>query len=378
MFLSKVKTITAATLAAVTAAGLSLAVASRGLEAQQPRHDPDPPAQVGKSERARNAEPPGPKPPPESVARGKPPAKDESSLDDVLERWQKRTAGLKQLSARLVLDGKEKRRGTFQYVGPGRYAFEGMDGPAGVERIQFDGDRMYLFDSRSRTVLSRQLPRGPGGQPEALSAPVELLVFALTGENDRLRRDLRLAKEDQYYVYLEVLPAPGNGDGTLRARVVLDREKMLARQVWVETVNGSVVWDVLDVDTDPGLKAEEFRKVSVPSGWTLREMGAETKPPAPPPSAAAPARPGHDHLDALVKELAAGSRSNEQAVEALFLAALGRFPTDTERALMLDTLASQKDRQQALARVLDQLTGTKEFAQKAEALSKRQPPKPGY
>jgi RNA polymerase sigma factor (sigma-70 family) len=69
-----------------------------------------------------------------------------------------------------------------------------------------------------------------------------------------------------------------------------------------------------------------------------------------------------DRLDRLLQELVASKRSDEQAVEALYLATLTRFPADSEKKMALDHLAKQKDRQEGLANVLWALVNSKEFA----------------
>jgi hypothetical protein len=60
-------------------------------------------------------------------------------------------------------------------------------------------------------------------------------------------------------------------------------------------------------------------------------------------------------------------------MEALCLATLARFPTDTEKKFALDHVAQHKERLDAFARVLQVLTSSEEFHAHAQALGKRSP-----
>jgi RNA polymerase sigma factor (sigma-70 family) len=81
-------------------------------------------------------------------------------------------------------------------------------------------------------------------------------------------------------------------------------------------------------------------------------------------------KPG-DRLDRLLSELLSSKKTDEQIVEALFLATLARFPTATERKLILDGVKSQPDRTAAWQGVVRALAATDEAKAHAESLSKR-------
>src|SRR5206468_2927132 len=81
-----------------------------------------------------------------------------------------------------------------------------------------------------------------------------------------------------------------------------------------------------------------------------------------------PERSRADRLDRLLSELLAGSRGDEQVLEALTLATLARFPTDSERQFIGAYLKSNGDRRAARGSVLHVLTNTQEFRQHAASL----------
>src|SRR5262249_50445946 len=80
-----------------------------------------------------------------------------------------------------------------------------------------------------------------------------------------------------------------------------------------------------------------------------------------------------DRFDQLVDDLAQSKRSPDACVDALFLAALGRFPQETERKFCSDHINKTADRREALKDVLFQLTNTREFQEHITALQGQQP-----
>src|SRR5262249_4780148 len=78
-----------------------------------------------------------------------------------------------------------------------------------------------------------------------------------------------------------------------------------------------------------------------------------------------------DRLDRLLTELVASKRPDTEVLDALSLATVARFPTETERKLILDGLKDQSDRRAAWEVVLKALASTQEARAHAEALTKR-------
>jgi RNA polymerase sigma factor (sigma-70 family) len=99
-----------------------------------------------------------------------------------------------------------------------------------------------------------------------------------------------------------------------------------------------------------------WQRVSAPAPAQVRSRSAS------------PAR-----LAKLADDLATSSRPPEQCVEALFLAALGRFPSDTESQFASTHVSKATQRREAMHDVLWQLVNTREFA---EHVSQLHSPKP--
>jgi RNA polymerase sigma factor (sigma-70 family) len=79
-------------------------------------------------------------------------------------------------------------------------------------------------------------------------------------------------------------------------------------------------------------------------------------------------------FDKLLDELIKAKKTDEQLVEAVYLATLARLPLDSEKAIALKHLEKQANRrQEALADVLFALTNSKEFSDHLDALKQRDP-----
>src|SRR5262245_37015539 len=78
-----------------------------------------------------------------------------------------------------------------------------------------------------------------------------------------------------------------------------------------------------------------------------------------------------DRLGRLLGQLLDGKKTDDQILDALCLATMARFPTETERKLILDGLKSQPEHRAAWEGVLRALAATQEAKAHAEGLTKR-------
>jgi dipeptidyl aminopeptidase/acylaminoacyl peptidase len=97
------------------------------------------------------------------------------------------------------------------------------------------------------------------------------------------------------------------------------------------------------------------------------------------PASVPPARAGlvSESLDKLAETLPKSGRPSEQQVDALFLAALGRLPTDAERKRVL-ALVGEKPTTEKLRTVLEALTAMPEFDAHVKSLQRQLPGHGGF
>jgi len=115
-----------------------------------------------------------------------------------------------------------------------------------------------------------------------------------------------------------------------------------------------------DADKTVKLWQIETRRYRLQSG-DVKDLTARTTKTAPP----------GDRLDQLVQELVKSQKTDDQIIEALFLASIGRFPAETEKKFAMEHLTKGKDRAEAATDVLYALTNTREFSAHVQDLTKR-------
>jgi hypothetical protein len=110
-----------------------------------------------------------------------------------------------------------------------------------------NGKEVHCFNAEDGSVLSAQ---------RAEFDAYERICWAFGGfplGDLKKRFDVRLAKEDDYYTYVDLLPkSKADQANFTRMRVVLARKERWVRQLWVKEANGrSVTIDYEEPNTNP-------------------------------------------------------------------------------------------------------------------------------
>jgi TIGR03009 family protein len=210
---------------------------------------------------------------------------DDAKLDTYLKRWENEVQKVETLSANLIrtdkdktLDSTSKLVGTAQYmrVGTGasamnlarcEMALEGRQEPA--EKLVCTGTYLYVFRPGQKEIRYYELPRPKPGQ--VADDGFLSLLFGAKRDEARKRWTLKLTKEDQWYIYVDILPrTPQDQSEFKRAQLVLNRDSFLPRRLWFETPNGNeTTWDIPAINKNVPLERKYFDKPDVPQGWKL-------------------------------------------------------------------------------------------------------------
>lgn len=217
-----------------------------------------------------NAQQPNPQP-------AQPAAPGGERLDSLLNRWEKEMQSVQTLSVDMVRTTKDKVMGMDEvFAGKAKYMkpnlavleMQKKDNPQVFEKFLCTGTFLYQWQPGSKVINQFELPPpqpGKQAQNDFLS-----FFFGMKAEEAKQRYDLKLVKEDQYYVYIEVLPklAADKADFA-KARLVLNQSNFLPRQVWFEQVNGNeVMWDLPKAQRDVEVDRGEFAPpAQLPAGW---------------------------------------------------------------------------------------------------------------
>jgi RNA polymerase sigma factor (sigma-70 family) len=133
------------------------------------------------------------------------------------------------------------------------------------QKFLLTGRALYEYIPERKEIRRRAVPAAG----EWLQGGDYLPLFVSSGRPGDVRRhfDVRLAKEDQYYVYLELTPR--RAGEVRRARVVMYKEGGLPRQIWVEYPVREVTWDFPGWDGGVPLDRKEFADPVAPPRWKI-------------------------------------------------------------------------------------------------------------
>lgn len=212
-------------------------------------------------------------------------------LDAHLLRWEEEMKKIESLAAQCTRTTIDKTfnntdiyEGTAKFLKPNMAMLElQKKGKAEVfEKYVATGTFLYEYVPANKIIRVHELP--PPKQGQVSDESFLSFLFGMKAEECKRRYELKLAKEDQWYVYLEITPrfAADKADFQ-RARLVLTKANYLPRQLWFEQPNGNeVTWDIPKSVPGAQVNRLEFTAPNVPQGWQMvRVPKATDAPPAP-------------------------------------------------------------------------------------------------
>jgi TIGR03009 family protein len=226
-----------------------------------------------------------PPPPPAAAAK----------LDEYLRRWEQEMSKVETLGVELNRIDKDKTfERTNKFTGRAYYMKNGKGPtaqnlamlemrPAGktevAEKVICTGTFMYVYAPAQKEIRVYEMDKPKPGQvadDNALS-----FLLGMKAAEAKRRYDLKLAKEDQFYIYVDVAPrTPADKAEFQRARLVLNKDSFLPRQLWFETPNNSeVTWDIPRAQAGVALKRDTFDAPRAPAGWKLVPVPRQNVPP---------------------------------------------------------------------------------------------------
>jgi TIGR03009 family protein len=211
-------------------------------------------------------------------------------LDTYLKQWEKAMLAVNSLAAsleRIEVSATWKTKKTFTgwaaYLKPNRAMLEMVDKekPKEVaEKIVITGSYIYQYAMAEKEVRIHQLP--PAKQGQVTEDSFLSFLFGMKAEEARRRYDLNLTKEDQWYVYVEIVPrTKEDKTAFLKARLVLHKDTFLPAQLWfVQANNDEVVWNIPQIQNKANLDPRRFEAPEIPAGWkTVTVPKASDAPP---------------------------------------------------------------------------------------------------
>ena len=232
-------------------------------------------------------EPPDPSPPPRPVAVEPPlnPAEKYLALcEKKLKGADSFVAQVKRVSTDHTFESSEVYEGTVKYLKPAMSLYEvhKKGKPQVMEKYIRNGSTLYDYaanDKKVRVYDAAAFRALPWWKSLSWYWEPVLVPFSLPMEATETRRSFhcKLAKEDQWYLYIELTPRTPEIKTILqRARLVLMKQTHLPRQLWWEQPNGNeITWDIPKIEVNVPLQREEFIKPRIPQGWKLERVPQE-------------------------------------------------------------------------------------------------------
>jgi len=216
-------------------------------------------------------------------------------LDRYLIRWEQEMQKVQTLVANLGRIEKDTTlNDTQKFVGFAQYMKVGtgtniqnlallemkVEGRAEVaERFICTGTFLYQYVPLQKEIRAFELPKPKPGQ--VADDNFLSFLFGMKAEEARRRYDLKLANEDPHYVYIDIQPRrPADMADFKRARIVLNKDSFLPRQLWFESANGSeVTWDIPAIKSGLQVNRAIFDAPKPPQGWKLVPVARNAEAP---------------------------------------------------------------------------------------------------
>lgn len=230
---------------------------------------------------------------------------DDKALDTHLGKWEAAMKDVTSLGAELVRTDKDRTWDKVEKLAGVAYYMKTGTGPTALnlallelrsaegkkdlrEKYICTGTYIYQFLPDRKEIRYYEIPKPKAGQVAEDS--LLSLLFGMKADEAKKRYSLKLAKEDQYYIYVDIAPRSATDKSDFqRARLVLNKTNYLPRQLWFEHANGNeVMWDIPNLRTDIKLERRYFDGPDkAPDGWKLvpgesRPQPRTVRPAAPP------------------------------------------------------------------------------------------------
>jgi len=205
-------------------------------------------------------------------------------LDEYLVRWEKEMKSVHFFFTDTAPTEKDKTFNTIKvYSGVAQYKdvktggkstklalleMRQKDKPEQFEKFICTGTFLYQYVPQVKEIRVHELPQSKEGVADDNFLA---FIFGMAAKQARERYELKLTKEDQWYIYVEVQPRNNEDKADFqKARLVLNKDTFLPRQLWFEQPNGNeVVWDIPRIQSGVPLDPKTFDTPQVPQGWQM-------------------------------------------------------------------------------------------------------------
>jgi TIGR03009 family protein len=207
-----------------------------------------------------------------------------NKLDATLQNWEKAMAGISSLYTEVKRQTTDKVRMEIDnYTGEARYLkpnkaslyLKNDKKQADFEYLILNGQSAYKYEPSKKEIHLYTLP--PAKQGQISDENFVSMLFGMKAVEAKRRYDMQLTKEDQWYLYIQVLPreAQDKADFT-RAELVLTKSTSMPRRIWFENPNGNeTTWEFTKLQPNIALKTSDFDQPTPPKDWQLKRIPSQ-------------------------------------------------------------------------------------------------------
>jgi TIGR03009 family protein len=219
-------------------------------------------------------------------------------LDELLLHWEQRMKEVQSLAAQVTRTSVDNVfQSTDVYEGKASFKRPNLamlqmnkkSKPDVFEKYVCTGQYLYEYSQANKVVRIHEMDPPKSGQVMDDNGFLSFL-FGMQAAEAKRRYDLTLVKEDQWWIYIRILPRlPADKADFQEARLVLSRQTFLPRELWFKQPNkNEVKWDIPKIDSGAQLNLAEFMSPPVPPGWVVQRVPRMTT--ATPPRVVRPNR----------------------------------------------------------------------------------------
>jgi TIGR03009 family protein len=215
------------------------------------------------------------------------------TLDQILVGWERAMAGIGSLWVQVerrtvdkTFATEEVFSGVAKYVKPNKMLLHLVNTkkPTDFEKIVCNGQTAYQWDPPKKEIGVVTLPANKDGQVGEEN--FVSLLFGMKAAEAKRRYDLELMpqpnpKDPIIYYYIKVVPTQRADQAEFtRARLVLNVQTLLPREIFFESPNGNTIkWDFQKTALNPQLDPREFGPPAPEAGWQLKKIAPQQGPP---------------------------------------------------------------------------------------------------
>lgn len=202
-------------------------------------------------------------------------------LDALLLQWEQSMMKVQTLSAQCIRTDVDKAwqntnvyEGTAEFMRPNfahlRLVKKGK--ADSFEEYLCTGTFLYEFVPGSKLIRIHELP--PPKQGQVADDSFLGFLFGMKAAEAKRRYELALAKEDEWYVYIDIKARFDNDKADFqKARLVLMKATFLPRELWFEQPNGNEVkWDLPKLVSGAGVDRNSFTPPNPPQMWNGQNL----------------------------------------------------------------------------------------------------------